>query len=186
MLSVDAVYEQVMSYGSRHVVLTGGEPMVAAQLPPLARRLSMAGCHVTIETAATVLPGEIPCDLASLSPKLASSTPDVEVDSAWAARHEAQRWRPQIVAQWIRQYDWQLKFVVSRPEDLVEVHGMITQLEEELGHALPADQILLMPEGKTSEELRLRQQWLVEVCKANGFRLCHRLHVELFGNKRGT
>ena len=51
---------------------------------------------------------------------------------------------------------------------------------------IPSDKILLMPEGRDSESLNRHSQSLVEVCKANGYRLCQRLHVDLFGNKRGT
>jgi len=51
---------------------------------------------------------------------------------------------------------------------------------------IPSDKILLMPEGRDSESLNRRSQSLVEVCKANGYRLCQRLHVDLFGNERGT
>jgi 7-carboxy-7-deazaguanine synthase len=46
--------------------------------------------------------------------------------------------------------------------------------------------VLLMPQGPTREELARRGAWLVEVCKQHGFRYCPRLHIELFGNRRGT
>src|SRR5450759_5662518 len=54
---------------ARHVVLTGGEPMIAKEIAKLAGELKKLGYHITIETAATVAPEEIACDLASLSPK---------------------------------------------------------------------------------------------------------------------
>src|SRR5690242_20048099 len=61
----------------RHVVLTGGEPMLFADLVPLCERLKSIGLHITIETAGTLdLP--VKCDLMSLSPKLAGSTPTRE------------------------------------------------------------------------------------------------------------
>ena len=62
----------------------------------------------------------------------------------------------------------------------------IESLREQLGAGIPPDRILLMPEGRSMEELRERSTWLVEVCKAGGYRFCHRLHIELFGNRRGT
>jgi 7-carboxy-7-deazaguanine synthase len=46
--------------------------------------------------------------------------------------------------------------------------------------------VLLMPQGTNREELDHRGAWLVEVCKQHGFRYCPRLHIELFGNCRGT
>src|SRR5438445_424031 len=46
--------------------------------------------------------------------------------------------------------------------------------------------VLLMPQGVTREELDRRAAWLVEVCKEHGFRYCPRLHIELYGNRRGV
>ena len=51
--------------------------------------------------------------------------------------------------------------------------------------ASPSD-VLLMPEGTDVETLRSRSAWIGEVCKRTGFRYCPRLHVEMYGNKRGT
>jgi 7-carboxy-7-deazaguanine synthase len=51
---------------------------------------------------------------------------------------------------------------------------------------VPPEKILLMPEGIKPEVLRLRQAWLVEVCKQTGWRYTPRLHIDLFGNQRGT
>src|SRR5690606_23943269 len=106
--------------GIRHVVLTGGEPMIAAGIRELAAALHEDGRHITIETAATVPPAGIPCSLASLSPKLAHSTPlPGEADDAWIRRHEADRLRPDVLREWIDHCaDWQLKFVVARDGDL--------------------------------------------------------------------
>jgi 7-carboxy-7-deazaguanine synthase len=55
-------------------VLTGGEPMLFAELIPLSTALRNAGWHITIETSGTLyLP--VSCDLMSISPKLSNSTP---------------------------------------------------------------------------------------------------------------
>ena len=74
-LSISEIVRQVRSHDCRHVVLTGGEPMLWSELVPLTTALRREGHHITIETAGTLyLP--VHCDLLSLSPKLASSTPD--------------------------------------------------------------------------------------------------------------
>jgi 7-carboxy-7-deazaguanine synthase len=52
--------------------------------------------------------------------------------------------------------------------------------------AVDPDTILLMPQGITREELAARGPWVVELCKTHGFRFCPRLHIELYGNRRGT
>ena len=163
------------------MVLTGGEPMIAPDLPALAAGLKKAGKHITIETAATVTPAGIACDLASLSPKLSNSTPPPERDSAWAKKHEATRLQPAVIAEWIRRYDFQLKFVVATEKDLAEIKTLLSRLPP-----VPFHQILLMPEGIDAQTLAGRASWLVEICKHEGFRYCPRLQIELFGHTRGT
>jgi 7-carboxy-7-deazaguanine synthase len=54
--------------GPRHVVVTGGEPLLFAAVAGLSRALRAAGRHVTVETAGTVWLDELSCDLLSLSP----------------------------------------------------------------------------------------------------------------------
>lgn len=182
-LSVEEIVAQVKSFPARHVVLTGGEPMISRELPVLAQRLREDGFHITIETAGTVLPQGVACDLASLSPKLENSTPLAgEIDDTWRQRHEATRWQPEVVREWLANYAYQLKFVVSAPEDLNEISALLNSLEM----PIPPDRVLLMPEGRDSATLASRDTWLVEICKQRGFRYCRRLHIDLFGNRRGT
>jgi 7-carboxy-7-deazaguanine synthase len=147
----------------------------------LAAALKKAGKHITIETAATVPPAGIACDLASLSPKLSNSTPPPEKEPAWAKKHEETRLRPEIIAAWIKNYDFQLKFVISSEKDLSEIKGLLSRLPP-----VPLDRVLLMPEGTDPETLSSRASWLVEICKREGFRFCPRLQIELFGHARGT
>jgi len=167
---------------TRHVVLTGGEPMLAQELRDLAAELRKSGRHITIETAATIAPGDIACDLASLSPKLLNSAPDPIEHAAWRKKHEATRWQPDVVRAWIDRYPYQFKFVVARPEDVDELEAMLAALKRDI----PRHKVLLMPEGTTLEKIRGRAEWLGELCKARGYRYAHRLHLELYGNRRGT
>jgi len=180
-MSVEAVLQKISDWDCRHVVLTGGEPMIAPDLPALAAGLRQAGRHITIETAATVAPSGIACDLASLSPKLSNSTPPADRDPAWPKKHEDTRLRPQVIAEWIKAYNSQLKFVVSSEKDLAEIKALLLQFP-----AVPSDRVLLMPEGTASKTLASRAPWLVEICKREGFRFCPRLQIELFGHTRGT
>ncbi len=167
---------------ARHVVLTGGEPMVAKDIRLLAKEIKTLGHHITIETAATVAPEAIACDLASLSPKLLNSAPDAQEHGAWRKKHEATRWQPDVVRAWVDQYPYQFKFVVSRQADIQELEHMLAALHREI----PRHKVLLMPEATTLEKMRGRAGWLGELCKARGYRYAHRLHIELYGNKRGT
>jgi 7-carboxy-7-deazaguanine synthase len=180
-MSVSEILKKISVWNCNHVVLTGGEPMIAPDLTELADALKKQGKHITIETAGTILPNGIPCDLASLSPKLSNSTPPPERDSAWARKHEATRLQPEVIAEWIRKYPFQLKFVVSTENDLAEIKTLLSRLPP-----VPSDRILLMPEGIDVKTLATRSPWLVEICKREGFRFCPRLHIELFGHTRGT
>lgn len=181
-LTVEEILAAVRAFPSRHVVLTGGEPMIAPEIHELAYQLQELSYHITIETAATVPPNGIACDLASLSPKLAHSAPDARLDDTWRRKHEELRWQPGVVASWMAMRNYQLKFVVGSAADVDELEGMI----QETGCAVPPSKILLMPEGVTVEALRARAGWLSELCKARGYRYAPRLHIELYGNKRGT
>jgi 7-carboxy-7-deazaguanine synthase len=79
-------------------------------------------------------------------------------------------------------YAYQFKFVVSTPDDVAEMEGLMGSL----GRDIPRHKILLMPEAVSLEKMRERSAWLGELCKARGYRYAHRLHIELYGNKRGT
>ena len=180
-ISIEEILKKLTQWNCDHVVLTGGEPMIAPDLPELATALKKQKKHITIETAGTILPKSIPCDLASLSPKLSNSTPPASRDPAWAKRHQAIRLQPEVISEWITNYPFQLKFVVSSENDLVEIKSLLLKLPK-----IPADRVLLMPEGIDTQTLASRSPWLVDICKREGFRFCPRLHIELFGHKRGT
>ena len=100
----------------------------------------------------------------------------------WRKKHEATRWQAAVVRDWIKHYAYQFKFVISAPGDVEELEGMLRSLDCDI----PPHKILLMPEGTTTAALRAKADWLGELCKARGYRYAFRLHVELYGNKRGT
>lgn len=180
-VSIDTILDQTRRFPSRHVVITGGEPMIAKGIHELTARLRESGFHITIETAGTIAPDGIACDLASLSPKLTNSTPD-ELGPGWRERHERLRLQPEILRAWIDAYQFQLKLVVESAQDLTE----IDQLLAEIGREIPPWKIQLMPQGTDLATIRGREQTLVELCKDRGYRFCPRLHIALFGNTKGT
>ena len=181
--SVDEILAAVREHPAWHVVLTGGEPMIAKDLPELARRLREAGYPITIETAGTLPPHGIACDLASISPKLSNSTPPPQQGGeAWTRRHEETRIQPEALRAWAADYEVQWKFVIATEADLAEARALL----QSLGIQIEPWRVLLMPEGTTLEAMRARYPLLIEACKQHGYRLSPRLHIELFGNKRGT
>lgn len=183
-MELDAIMTRVLGYGCRHAVLTGGEPMVASGIHELAAALRAEGIHITIETAATIAPRGIAFDLASLSPKLANSTPNHSSAGAWSARHEETRLNPGVIRQWLEEGPAQIKFVVSAVEDLPEIEELLNAVGAVPGFT--RDRVLLMPEGTDAQGLREKGPVLAEICIEHGFRFAPRLHIELFGNTRGT
>jgi 7-carboxy-7-deazaguanine synthase len=179
-LTVDAILERLSAYPARHVVVTGGEPLLAGEIELLCERLRQAGYHITVETAGTVFK-PIACDLASLSPKLSSSTPHQRAGGRFALQHDRLRLQPAVLRSFLAHCPYQLKFVVDQPADIDEVLALLEQLP-----AVDPGRVLLMPQGITHEELALRGPWIAEMCKQHGFRFCPRLHIELYGNRRGT
>jgi 7-carboxy-7-deazaguanine synthase len=163
----------------RYAVLTGGEPMMLPESVELTNSLQERGFHITVETAGTVFQPVV-CDLMSISPKLANSTP--AADPFWSSRHAELRWHPEVVQKLIANFDFQFKFVVSSPADLGEIESMLARL----GLEIPAEKVLLMPEGRTPAELTERSLALVEAVKERGYRLTSRLHVYLWGDRRGV
>lgn len=178
-IAVSVVCERVAESGASHVVVTGGEPMIAPQLEMLTAELRLRGFHITIETAGTVH-ASVSCDLMSISPKLSNSVPFEREGGRWAAQHERLRYQPEVLRLLMRDYLYQVKFVVCAPSDLNEIESMQQALE------IPSERILLMPEGTQRDRVREQALWLVEVCKDKGYRFSPRLHVELWGDRRGV
>ncbi|MCX4248086.1 7-carboxy-7-deazaguanine synthase QueE [Paraliomyxa miuraensis] len=176
---------QACAEGPRHVVLTGGEPLLFAGMVELARRLRRAGHHVTFETAGTVAPDDVECDLMSLSPKLSHGTPDHPV---WGPRHDARRWQPQVLRA-LMEHPWQLKLVV-RARAPKTLHEDVREVEAMLAELRVADrerpQVLLMPECTDPTRLSSDYAALVPVCIEHGFMLGPRLHIAIFGHVPGT
>jgi 7-carboxy-7-deazaguanine synthase len=179
-LSVDQILARIAGYPTKYTVVTGGEPMVAAGIDTLCRRLRDAGHHLTIETAAVSF-SPVACDLASLSPKLSNSIPHLRDGGRHALKHDEQRLRPDVIRAFMGHCDYQLKFVIEGEQDIGEVLALLDRLPP-----VVPDRVLLMPQGVTTDALRERGPWIAELCKRHGFRFCPRLHIDLFGNTRGT
>jgi 7-carboxy-7-deazaguanine synthase len=178
--SVDEIVAQTLSHGFDHVVITGGEPMLFAEMVPLTQQFRHLGKHITIETAGTLsLP--VCADLMSISPKLSNSTPDQSRAGAWRARHERDRYRPEVLRDLVDRYEHQIKFVVATPNDIIEIREYLAKFPE-----IAPDRVLLMPEGVHTERLSAIEAWLQPQCVELGYRYCPRKHIEWYGNKRGV
>jgi 7-carboxy-7-deazaguanine synthase len=178
--SIKALVAMALATGLQHVVLTGGEPLLPLQSADLCRQLRDAGMHVTIETAGTI-DRDLVCDLASISPKLANSTPNEAEHPRWAALHQQRRMPIQIMRSLIdRSLDHQIKFVVTSKEDFAEIDSIVDRL------GVDTDDVWIMPEGVTNEAMDLAAAWLRPLCDQFGYRYCDRMQIRWFGNRRGT
>lgn len=214
--SIDALVTEARAASSaggvRHAVITGGEPMMFLGVGALAARLGEF-LHVTIETAGTIF-RPVSAHLMSISPKLANSTPtieqaqrlmartehspganvraSVEGDAAPSAaeaasqiveRHAASRINLPALQALLDAHPApgrQLKFVFASERDTAEIDALLASLRG----VTPGD-VLLMPEGVAPPRRALTDA-IVRICMARGWRYCPRLHIELFGNVRGT
>ncbi len=180
VIEVGDILAQVRNLSAEHVVVTGGEPMMFSATVDLCQGLRSMGRTITVETAGTVY-RELKCDLMSVSPKLSNSTPPIE--SGWAKIHEETRLNFKVLNQLIANYDYQLKFVVG---DSVE--GDIDEIKTILSSLMDIDpkRVLLMPEGVEAEVIRTRTDQLRPIALEHGWSVTPRLHIEMFGNARGT
>ncbi len=171
-LSVKEIVEIVSKYGCKNVVITGGEPLVhQSKLSELIRVLKERDYYVEIETNGTIAPDEELLnliDLFTVSPKLSNSKVKLE-----------QRIRPEALKVFSKLDNCVFKFVIQEEEDLEEVLCIVKDFN------IDKNKVFLMPEGVDKETLEKRSSWLVEECKKYGFRFTPRLHIMIWGNKRG-
>ena len=116
----------------------------------------------------------------SISPKLANSTPHERDGGRWADQHDRLRYQPEILRRLIQLHPYQLKFVIVDPADLAQVRAIV----DETGAA--KSRVVLMAEGIDASTLTERGRWLAEIAKREGYRFTPRLHIDLWGNRRGV
>ncbi|HET7393906.1 MAG TPA: 7-carboxy-7-deazaguanine synthase QueE [Candidatus Binatia bacterium] len=179
-MTLEEILHAIKSYPLDHVVLTGGEPLLSHEIEELSVTLKTAGAHLTIETAATIFK-PVSCDLVSMSPKLSNSTPWQKQNGRFAAMHDQHRLNYNVVQQFIDNYDYQLKFVVDREQDFAEVRQIVEALKN-----VDTSRVLIMAQARNRRQLHQKSRWIVELCKKFGYGYSPRLHIELYGNRRGV
>ncbi|MBI3000623.1 MAG: 7-carboxy-7-deazaguanine synthase QueE [Deltaproteobacteria bacterium] len=174
------ILAEANKYPARHVVVTGGEPLLAGDIEGLAAKLKEIGYHITIETAATLFKPVV-CDLVSMSPKLSNSTPWKRERGRFAEMHEERRLNFPAIQRLMDGYNYQLKFVADRRSDFAEIEEVLSRLK-----GVDRTRVLVMAQAKSKKGLREKSPWIVGLCKKHGFSYTPRLHIELYGNRRGT
>ena len=170
-LSEEDAATRIAALGKPRLVITGGEPLL--QAPALARMLALLpGMAIEIETNGTVAPPPALDALVhqyNVSPKLAHSGNPADLALI-----------PERLAHWAAEPRAFLKFVIAEPSDVEEVLGLASQF------AIPRERIYLMAEGTDPATLAAREHWLAQLCLDRNLTLSKRLHIELYGDERGT
>ena len=173
----EQILDEVNQYRTRHVVVTGGEPLTDMDMRPrqglrdLVHGLRERGKHITIETAGLVYVDALECHLMSISPKLRVYR---------ASAHGIVSERMHALRQLIEAYDYQLKFVMESQKDIETVHHILQTL-----NCVDPERVLLMPQARTRQELIKKLNWVTALCLEHGFVLGQRLHLLLWDGERG-
>ena len=178
--SLCSLVEDAVASGNKHVVLTGGEPLLPAAAESIAHQLMDAGMHLTIETAGT-LDKPIACDLLSISPKLTDSAPNKRKHPGWHQRHQERRLPLAVMRRLIdAAKDFQIKFVVADSTQFGEVNSIAQSLD------VAANNVYIMPQGTTVAEMDAAIGLLKPWCDDRGYQYCDRMQIRWYGNRRGT
>ena len=171
-LPIEKVIEKIREFEPKHIVITGGEPLI--QQNDIASLLSKLGddYFVEVETDCTIIPNSAVLEHVNhwnVSPKTSNSGNSREA-----------REIPQCYDFFVKLENSVFKFVIENETDLVEIDELITK------YSIPKNKILLMPQASTKDELNLKKEEIEKIAKAKGLLFSSRLQVERWGSQRGT
>ncbi len=167
--------ERILAYDCPRTVITGGEPLLQQdEFLEMMRKIHehQPEHEFEVETNGTKIPSSAfheAVNQFNVSPKLSN-----------AGMSESLRLNADALAFFANSPKAWFKFVVAEPSDLGEIKTLCAV------HQIPRQRVLLMPEGRTREELDRHSPWLAETCRELGFRFADRLHIRLWGDKRGV
>lgn len=171
-LTLDVVTDRILAHGCAHLVITGGEPLLQQRaLAPLVGPLKEKGFSFEVETNGTIVPEPALLDAVdqwNVSPKLACS-----------GNEEQRSHVPAALRCFSGLPNAYFKFVVTNDSDVLEVQGLMQEYQ------LTKQRVILIPEGTSRRVLLGRGRWLSQVCIDLGLRFSPRLHILLWGDKRG-
>lgn len=168
-IDLDTLWERMLALGEAALlVVTGGEPLQHPGIGMLLDGALARWQRIEVETSGILPPPRRAPNLCyNVSPKLPRATP---------------RWREtwRHIASWLEDPNTTFKIVVGDAPDIEDAQRLIAE------HRIPAARVMLMPEGLTEESLRSRAPAVVESCKQSGYRFSPRLHIWLWGARRGV
>ena len=193
-MTPEEIHNKIIEFKNcQHIVITGGEPML--QLKELKELMHLLYRYtITIETNGTIFDDSIRPSLWSISPKTLNSVSDTPlriIQNNLNGGVFINNIDNKLIFEQNNTYDnlkyfvrsgipYQIKFVVSTENDFIEIQNIA------LDAGVPKPMIYLMPEGKTIDNQRDKSLELVELCKKHGYNFCTRLHIWLWGDKRGV
>ena len=170
-MTLEEIKERIMDLEIKHLVITGGEPLL--QQDDLADLLSFLkpDFYVEIETNCTILPNKMLTDLVdqwNVSPKTENSGNPLELYE-----------NDECYYFFANQENCFFKYVVENESDIPEIKKFVTK------YNIPENRVQLMTQASTKEEISAREKSISELAKANNFLFSPRLHVAMWGAQRG-
>ena len=170
-MTIEEIKEQILDLEIKHLVITGGEPLL--QQDDLADLLSFLkpDFYVEIETNCTILPNKMLTDLVdqwNVSPKTENSGNPLELYE-----------NNECYYFFANQENCFFKYVVEDESDIPEIKKFVTK------YNIPENHVQLMTQASTKEEISAREKSISELAKANNFLFSPRLHVAMWGAQRG-
>ena len=170
-MTLEEIKEQLLDLEIKHLVITGGEPLL--QQDDLADLLSFLkpDFYVEIETNCTILPNKMLTDLVdqwNVSPKTENSGNPLELYE-----------NDECYYFFANQKNCFFKYVVEDESDIPEIKKFVTK------YNIPENHVQLMTQASTKEEISAREKSISELAKANNFLFSPRLHVAMWGAQRG-
>ena len=170
-ISIEEIRRELEQFSNRHLVITGGEPLM--QQDDLAELLTFLKpkFYVEIETNGTILPNNalsILVDQWNVSPKTSNSGNPLELCDV----NESYTF-------FSKQKNCYFKYVIESESDLIEISTLIEK------YGLKKDRVLLMTQASTKEEMNVREKTVFFMSKKNNLGFSPRMHVIKWGNQRG-
>ena len=170
-MTIEEIKEQLIDLEIKHLVITGGEPLL--QQDDLADLLSFLkpDFYVEIETNCTILPNKMLTDLVdqwNVSPKTENSGNPLELYE-----------NDECYYFFANQENCFFKYVVENESDIPEIKKFVAK------YNIPENRVQLMTQASTKEEISAREKSISELAKANNFLFSPRLHVAMWGAQRG-
>jgi len=161
----------------QHLVLTGGSPLrqqdsLVELLHLFANRFNFLP-FIEVENECVLLPSQLfvqYIDVWNNSPKLSNS-----------GMKKIIRYRPKVIKYMASLKNSWFKFVITSEKDWKEIEEDF--LKPQL---IKREQIILMPEGVTREELREKYEFVVKLACREGVRFTDRLHITIWNKKVGV